>query len=125
MLHCKNCGEWRSECLQFHHRDPKQKEFNVSEWIRNGVSLETLRAEIAKCAVLCANCHAIETQNQKYRKLGPHISNFKSRWSESNRRPAVYKTAALPLSYIGIAIIYHNCQEYRRGATAVFGHDHA
>src|SRR3712207_7691962 len=24
-----------------------------------------------------------------------------SRWSDSNRRPAVYETAALPLSYIG------------------------
>ena len=69
-LHCENCGEWRPECLQFHHRDPRQKEFNISEWIRNGVSLETLRAEIAKCDVLCANCHAIETQDQKYRKLG-------------------------------------------------------
>lgn len=69
-LHCRNCGEWRPECLHFHHRDPRQKEFNVSEWIRNGVSLETLKAEIAKCDVLCANCHAIETQNQKYRRLG-------------------------------------------------------
>ncbi len=69
-LHCKNCSEWRPECLQFHHRDPKQKAFNVSHWIRNGVSLETLKAEIAKCDVLCANCHALETQNERYRKKG-------------------------------------------------------
>ncbi len=69
-LHCKNCQEWRSECLQFHHRDPKQKLFNVGQWVRNGVSLETLKAEIEKCDVLCANCHAIETQNQRYKKKG-------------------------------------------------------
>ena len=69
-LHCKNCQEWRSECLQFHHRDPKQKLFNVGQWIRNGVSLQTLKAEIEKCDVLCANCHAVETQNQRYRKKG-------------------------------------------------------
>ncbi|SRR6266404_6408052 len=31
----------------------------------------------------------------------------KSRWSDSNRRPAVYKTAALPLSYIGTRTVYH------------------
>lgn len=69
-LRCKNCDEWRPECLQFHHRDPKQKLFNVGEWIRNGVSLETLKAEIEKCDVLCANCHAVETQNQRYKKGG-------------------------------------------------------
>jgi hypothetical protein len=40
----------------------------VSEWIRNGVSLERLKAEVTKCDVLCANCHAIETQNERYRK---------------------------------------------------------
>ena len=69
-LKCKNCSEWRPECLQFHHRDPEQKEFDMSGFIRNGVSPETLQAEIAKCDVLCANCHAIEEQNKKYRKRG-------------------------------------------------------
>jgi hypothetical protein len=69
-LHCKNCGEWHPECLQFHHRNPREKEFNVSEWIRNGVSLERLKAEVTKCDVLCANCHAIETQNERFRKKG-------------------------------------------------------
>jgi hypothetical protein len=69
-LRCKNCNEWRSECLQFHHRNPEEKLFDVSDCIRNGVSLETLQAEIAKCDVLCANCHAIETQNARYRRRG-------------------------------------------------------
>jgi hypothetical protein len=32
---------------------------------------------------------------------GPFIHELGSRWSDSNRRPAVYETAALPLSYIG------------------------
>jgi hypothetical protein len=34
---------------------------------------------------------------------------MRSRWSDSNRRPAVYKTAALPLSYIGLKTVtlYH------------------
>jgi hypothetical protein len=59
-----------SNLLHFHHRDPKQKEFNVGEWIRNGVSLERLKAEIAKCDALCANCHARATQNERYRKKG-------------------------------------------------------
>ena len=29
------------------------------------------------------------------------VPDLWSRWSDSNRRPAVYKTAALPLSYVG------------------------
>jgi len=33
-LQCRNCGEWRPECLQFHHRDPKEKKFNIGEWIK-------------------------------------------------------------------------------------------
>lgn len=29
-LHCKQCGEWRPECLQFHHRNPTEKKFNIA-----------------------------------------------------------------------------------------------
>ena len=65
-LHCKNCGEWRPECLQFHHLNPSEKEFNVSEWIRNGISLERLKAEVTKCDVLCANCHATENPERTF-----------------------------------------------------------
>ena len=36
---------------------------------------------------------------------GDNILEEKSRWSELNRRPAVYKTAALPLSYTGLSVI--------------------
>jgi transposase-like protein len=42
--------------LQFHHVDRATKEFTL----RNGDtrSLERMRAEAAKCVLLCANCHA-------------------------------------------------------------------
>lgn len=55
---CAICGYDRfAGALHFHHVDPAQKEFAVS---RNGATLgiETLRAEAAKCVVLCGNCHA-------------------------------------------------------------------
>ena len=43
--------------LQFHHVDPSAKSFSLSE---RGLarSLERARAEVAKCVLLCANCHA-------------------------------------------------------------------
>jgi len=55
---CVICGYSRSmAALQFHHIDPATKRFNLG---LKGVSrsIETVRAEAAKCALLCANCHA-------------------------------------------------------------------
>lgn len=45
--------------LSFHHRDPRQKRFDVSQGANRRVGLKTLFEEIAKCDVLCANCHLI------------------------------------------------------------------
>ena len=55
---CQLCGYDRCmAALEFHHLDPSQKSFGLS---RRGVtrSFEQLRREAAKCALLCANCHA-------------------------------------------------------------------
>jgi transposase-like protein len=54
---CAICGYARDPAaLQFHHLDPATKEFTL----RNGDtrSLARMRAEAAKCVLLCANCHA-------------------------------------------------------------------
>jgi transposase-like protein len=56
---CVICGYSRSLAgLHFHHVDPALKAFAVS---RRGLtlSLESARAEAAKCVLLCANCHAM------------------------------------------------------------------
>lgn len=55
---CALCGYDRcSAALHFHHVDPGSKEFHLS---MQGVtrSLAAARAEMAKCVLLCANCHA-------------------------------------------------------------------
>lgn len=55
---CQVCGYARCRrALQFHHLDPKEKSYGLSE---RGVtrSLERARAEAAKCVLLCSNCHA-------------------------------------------------------------------
>jgi hypothetical protein len=52
---CVDCGYSRcSAALEFHHRDATTKEFGVGRF--NG-SLERLLVEVAKCELLCANCH--------------------------------------------------------------------
>ncbi len=55
---CVVCGYSRNpKALQFHHLDPADKRLALSG---QGVtySLEVLRREARKCALLCANCHA-------------------------------------------------------------------
>jgi hypothetical protein len=43
--------------LQFHHRDPATKEFNIATGLTNR-SLAKLKSEAAKCVLVCGNCHA-------------------------------------------------------------------
>ncbi|MEO8972072.1 MAG: hypothetical protein ABI406_10805 [Ktedonobacteraceae bacterium] len=55
---CTHCGEDHPATLQFHHRDPQKKEFNLAKAVSDGYSIERIKKEVAKCTVLCANCHA-------------------------------------------------------------------
>lgn len=57
LLVCELCGENTIECLDFHHRDPDQKERSIANAANRGWSVERIQKEMAKCSVLCANCH--------------------------------------------------------------------
>lgn len=57
---CERCGEKHPACLDFHHRDPSEKQFSLNTAKRRGYTLAMVREEIAKCEVLCANCHRKE-----------------------------------------------------------------
>ena len=56
-LSCSVCSESESICLDFHHLDPKEKDFNIAEASFNGKGWSTILKEINKCVVLCSNCH--------------------------------------------------------------------
>jgi hypothetical protein len=56
-LACKVCGESHPACIDFHHPNPDEKDGDVSRMVRSALSEETILAEIAKCEVLCSNCH--------------------------------------------------------------------
>ncbi len=54
---CIRCGYNKyPEVLEFHHRDPLKKEFNVSSK-GHCRSWERVQKEIEKCDLFCANCH--------------------------------------------------------------------
>jgi len=45
----------KKKLLDFHHIDPTQKDFQLSQGERYG--WEKVQSEIEKCIVLCSNCH--------------------------------------------------------------------
>ena len=65
---CAECGyKGHAAALQFDHIDPATKYRTASGKVVHPsdmvgrYSVETIIAEIAKCRVVCANCHAIHT----------------------------------------------------------------
>ena len=53
---CKHCGENREYLLDFHHRNPLEKEGELSDFSK-GYDIDNFFNELAKCDLLCANCH--------------------------------------------------------------------
>jgi hypothetical protein len=54
---CSKCGYNKTNrALIFHHNDPTKKQFDISRW--GVVGWERLKNELAKCELLCLNCHA-------------------------------------------------------------------
>jgi len=88
--------------IEFHHRNPDEKEDEVSFLVSSGYSIERIKKEMAKCATLCPNCHRLHHWNEKietgksvYSKsatkrkpLGNHKSNTAKRKRKQRERNA-------------------------------------
>ncbi len=76
---CKDCkGAFPPECMEFDHRDPADKLFTISTFGRR-VGQATLEEEIAKCDVVCANCHRIRTAARRKKvDIAPEVSTLPS-----------------------------------------------
>lgn len=56
---CELCGyKEYPEILQFHHKNRKEKSFNIANEYKYFHSTELVKAEIKKCILLCPNCHS-------------------------------------------------------------------
>ena len=57
---CVKCGYSKyPEVLEFHHKNPSEKDFNISKK-GHCRSWQRVSSEIKKCDLLCANCHREE-----------------------------------------------------------------
>ena len=55
---CIKCGYYKCKrALSYHHRDGEVKEFQIGRVLRDCRSKARVLAEIAKCDLLCSNCH--------------------------------------------------------------------
>ena len=53
---CEICGYSKCDsALQFHHKDPTEKDFTISG---KSLSFDRLKEEVDKCMLVCSNCHA-------------------------------------------------------------------
>ena len=55
---CEICGYNKNiAALEFHHIDPNTKKFQLDMRHFSNTTLETLKQELDKCILICANCH--------------------------------------------------------------------
>jgi hypothetical protein len=69
---CKHCN-LIDDCLEvydFHHADGEQKESNISLMILRVCNFERIKNELAKCVMLCSNCHRRLHAKDRATKLG-------------------------------------------------------
>lgn len=63
---CSCCGDktLRGFQMDLDHRDPANKEFGLGRRDKLGaLAWITIKEELAKCDILCKNCHALKTHN--------------------------------------------------------------
>lgn len=84
---CKMCGKtYPNYVMDFDHRDPATKKHPVSAMM--GHSWKAIQEEIAKCDLLCANCHRVKTYETTNRQKQHRITTDykRPRPKFSNRR---------------------------------------
>tara|TARA_R110000782_G_scaffold206638_1_gene295189 strand:+ start:336 stop:731 length:396 start_codon:yes stop_codon:yes gene_type:complete len=59
-LECSRCGFNHPAALDFHHRDPSTKSLKFESIAMVKKNEKIIMEEIAKCDILCSNCHRIE-----------------------------------------------------------------
>jgi len=72
---CTDCGKvYPSYVMDFDHRPGEHKSFTLANAAARKV--ETVIAEIAKCDVVCSNCHRIRTHDRGQCLVGLEAANL-------------------------------------------------
>lgn len=61
---CADCGNiYPPECMDFDHIND-DKEHDVGRLVSQNRGLDLIKAEIAKCELVCSNCHRVRTRSR-------------------------------------------------------------
>lgn len=92
---CTDCGRrFKPHQMDFDHRDPNQKLFNVTSARAMLMQRDRLLAEIEKCDVVCANCHAVRTASLRAKRAAQRVAEgsvFRTKRSRDMQRRAAPK----------------------------------
>jgi|SRR3989339_2055676 len=75
---CQKCT-WRGNqaAMQFHHKDQNEKDFIIGNVANK--SWDSIKKEMQKCILLCANCHMVEHSTKNDKKFIEEALNYKGR----------------------------------------------
>ena len=96
---CMDCGVWYPyHIMQFDHRDPDKKDFTLGGY--SARALQKVKDEIAKCDIVCSNCHADRSYKRREEALerGETVGCIVprgSRHSPKTQTPSLPDTPAL------------------------------
>ena len=80
---CKDCGgTFKPYQMDFDHRDPALKSFNVMAGRAMLMATSKVLAEVAKCDVVCVNCHRLRSREQHRARLGERTPGSSTRLDE-------------------------------------------
>lgn len=93
---CAKCGKtFHPAAMDLHHIDPFTKERGVALLVRQA-SMQRLQAEIEKCVLWCANCHAIHhAENPRENRRAPE----KKTWGRKHTPETKAKISAANKAY--------------------------
>jgi hypothetical protein len=80
------CGRFAGHQMDFDHRDPVEKAFNLCSSRAALKSREQILAEAAKCDVVCANCHRLRSRRRHRAWLASRVPSTSPRIEEHRRR---------------------------------------
>lgn len=63
---CSDCGsKFDTCCMDFDHRIGEKKAYNLGSMFAHHYSKELIEIELAKCDLVCSNCHRIRTRDRR------------------------------------------------------------
>lgn len=75
---CVICGWYGNQAaLQFHHQNPNEKDFIIGNVANK--SWDSIKVELQKCVLLCANCHMITHSTKNDSRFIEEAMNYKGR----------------------------------------------